>query len=255
MKSSEDRVALVTGSAQGIGKAIAFRLAGDGCTVILTDINDATLEETVTAFREKGFKAHGIAADVSSSKDVKALFEETIRRESRVDFLVNNAGISHKKNGEKLPLLEITEEQWDQVLSVNLKGAFLCSQMAARHMVERQYGRIVNISSMAGKIGNSGVAAAHYCASKAGLICLTKSLALELAPYGVRCNAVAPGIIESEMMKRSSASVNQAFLEKIPMSRFGTADEVAQIVCFLLSDASSYVTGATLDITGGIYMS
>jgi len=200
MKSSEGRVALVTGSARGIGKAIAFRLAGEGCTVILTDINDATLEKTVSAFREKGCKAHGILADVSKSKDVKALFEETIRRESRIDFLVNNAGISNKKNGEKLPLLEITEKQWDQVLSVNLKGAFLCSQMAARHMVEQRYGRIVNISSMA------------------------------------------------------AASVNQAFLEKIPMNRFGTPDEVAQIVCFLLSEASSYVTGATLDITGGIYM-
>lgn len=248
------KVAVVTGGAQGIGKGIGEKLGSAGCALILIDLNEAALGRTVEAFRVDGITVHGLVADVSKGADVTRVIEDSIRLESRIDFLVNNAGISFKRDGQKIPLVEISEEQWDKVFGVNLKGAFLCSQAAAKHMIRQRYGRIVNMASMAGKLGNSGPAGAHYSASKAGLICLTKSLALELAPYGIRANAVAPGVVRTEMMASSSEEVNCKFLERIPMGRFGTPEEVADAVYFLVSDASSYITGEILDINGGILM-
>ena len=248
------RVAVITGGAQGIGKAVAERIGKAGGVSILVDVNPTVLMATVDDMKSRGIKAHGFVGDVSKSADVSRMIEEIIVRESRIDFLVNNAGVSYKREGKKIPIVEIPEEQWDHVFGVNLKGAFLCSQAAARHMIRQRFGRIVNMGSMAGKLGNSGPAGAHYSASKAGLICLTKSLALELAPYGIRANAVAPGIIQTEMMAASSPEVNRTLLERIPLSRFGAPAEVAEAVYFLLSEASSYITGEILDINGGILM-
>jgi 3-oxoacyl-[acyl-carrier protein] reductase len=248
------RVAVITGAAQGIGKAIAERLGRAGCALTLVDLNPTVLMATVDDMKSHGIKAHGFVGDVSKSTDVNRVIEEIIARESRIDFLVNNAGVSYKREGKKIPIVEIPEEQWDHVFGVNLKGAFLCSQAAARHMIRQRFGRIVNMCSMAGKLGNSGPAGAHYSASKAGLICLTKSLALELAPYGIRANGVAPGVIRTEMLASSSEEVNRRFLERIPMNRFGTPEEVADAVHFLVSEASTYITGEILDVNGGILM-
>jgi 3-oxoacyl-[acyl-carrier protein] reductase len=221
---------------------------------MLVDLNPSALAAAVESMTARGFEAQGFPGDVSKSVEVHRVIEEIVARESRIDFLVNNAGVSYKRGGEKIPLLEIPEEQWDHVFGVNLKGAFLCAQAAARHMIAQRFGRIVNMCSMAGKLGNSGPAGAHYSASKAGLICLTKSLALELAPYGIRANAVAPGVIQTDMLAASSPDVNSRFLQRIPLSRFGTPAEVAEAVYFLVSDASSYITGEILDVNGGILM-
>lgn len=248
------RVAAITGAAQGIGKAIAERLGSAGCALMLVDVTPTILAATVHELAARGATAHGLVGDVSKSADVNRVIEEIVARHSRIDFLVNNAGVSYKREGRKIPLVEIPEEQWDRVFGVNLKGAFLCSQAAAKHMMRQRFGGIVNIASMAGKLGNSGPAGAHYSASKAGLICLTKSLALELAPYGIRANAVAPGVIRTEMLSASSEEVNQQFLARIPLNRFGTPAEVADAVGFLLSDASAYITGEILDVNGGILM-
>lgn len=248
------KVAFVTGSAQGIGRAIAKKLGESGCILMLNDVNDGGLKTTVKKFKEMGFKVHGLIGDVSNSNDVNRMINEIIRFEKRIDILINNAGISYKKKGEKIPIIEIPEEQWDKVMAVNLKGAFLCSQAAAKYMIKQRYGRIVNICSMAGKFGNSGPAGAHYCASKAALICLTKSLAFELVSFNIRVNAVAPGVIKTEMTATSSEDINKKFLERIPMHRFGTPKEVAEAVYFLVSEASSYITGEILDVNGGILM-
>jgi 3-oxoacyl-[acyl-carrier protein] reductase len=248
------RVTIITGAAQGIGKAIAERLGGAGCALMLVDLNPIELLATVDGMKSRGFKANAFVGDVSKSADVNRMIEQIIALESRIDFLVNNAGVSYKRGGEKIPVVDIPEEQWDHVFGVNLKGAFLCSQAAARHMIRQRFGRIVNMCSIAGKLGNSGPAGAHYSASKAGLICLTKSLALELAPYGIRANGVAPGVIRTEMMASSSEEVNRKFLERIPMNRFGTPEEVADAVHFLVSEASTYITGEILDVNGGILM-
>ena len=250
----DGRVALITGGGRGIGKAIAEKLGEAGCVLVLVDVNEETLAQTVAELASRGVRAYGLVGDISKGTDVARIVEESIRLRTRIDFLVNNAGVSYKRDGEKIPLIDIPEEQWDRVLGVNLKGAFLCSQAVAKHMIRQRYGRIVNMCSMAGKLGNSGPAGAHYSASKAGLICLTKSLALELAPYGIRANGVAPGVIQTEMMRSSSEEVNRKFLERIPMSQFGTPEEVADAVCFLMSDASAYITGEILDINGGILM-
>ena len=248
------RVAIITGAAQGIGRAIAERLGSAGCALMLVDLNPTKLQATVDSMKSRGLETHAFVGDVSKSADVNRMFQQIIAHESRIDFLVNNAGVSYKRGGEKIPVVEIPEEQWDHVFGVNLKGAFLCSQAAARHMIPQRFGRIVNMCSMAGKLGNSGPAGAHYSASKAGLICLTKSLALELAPYGIRANGVAPGVIRTEMLASSSEQINRKFLEKIPMSRFGTPEEVADAVHFLVSESSTYITGEILDVNGGILM-
>ena len=250
----ENRIALITGAAQGIGKTIARKLGSEGCILMLNDINRETLERTLGEFEKEGYRTRGLVGDVSNGADVQRMMEDITAAESRIDILVNNAGVSYKAKGNKIPLVEIPEEQWDRLLGINLKGAFLCSQAAARYMIKQRYGRIVNIASMAGKTSNAGAAGAHYCASKAGLISLTKSLALELAPYGIRANAVAPGVIQTEITAASSEDVRRKALEGIPMNRFGSTEEVAEAVYFLVSDASSYITGEILDVNGGVLM-
>lgn len=252
--SLQGRVAVITGGARGIGKAIANRLAHAGCVVALMDVQEQLLKEVVADLTRQGYRSFGFVGDVSNSTDVKHVVKLAVESAGTVDILVNNAGVSFKKGGEKIPFFEIPEEQWDRVLDINLKGPFLCSQAVAPIMMDQRYGRIVNISSMAAKLGASGPAGAHYSASKAGLSCLTKSLAYELAPYNIRVNAVAPGVIKTDIFAASSPEINQRFLERIPMNRFGTVEEVAEAVHFLISDASSYFTGEIMDVNGGIIM-
>lgn len=255
MASNErSRVALVTGAGRGIGKTIAEKLAKEGYILMLNDIDENTLHGTIGELRNKGYKTTGLVSDISKGEDVQNMIKQIITEESRIDVLINNAGISPKREGRKIPFIEIPEEQWDRVLGINLKGAFLCSQAAARYMIEQRYGRIVNICSVAAKLGDPGAAGAHYSASKAGLMSLTKSLAFDLVSYSIRVNAVAPGPIQTEITAASSEEVNRKFLERIPMHRFGTPEEVAEAVYFLVSDASSYITGEILDINGGLLM-
>jgi len=250
----ENTVALITGGAGGLGKAIAEKLAVEGCTIMLNDIDAVALNETVKDFTAKGFKVSGLVGDISSKAEVQRMTDDIIDTASRLDILINNAGISYKKDGNRIPLLEVSEEQWNHVLSVNLTSAFLCSQAAAKHMMAQNYGRIINMASMAGKLGESGPACVDYCASKAGLISLTKTLAFELAPYGITVNAVAPGVIRTEMMTRSSEETNRKFIEKIPLKRFGNPKDVAEAVYYLVSDAAAYITGEILDVNGGMVM-
>jgi len=191
-------------------------------------------------------------ADVSNLKQINNMVEKSTEIFGRIDILVNNAGISYKTtDGFKIPFYEIPEEQWDRVLAVNLKGMFLCAQKIAKLMMEQKYGRIVNIASTVAELGSSGPAGNYYMASKAGVISLTKSLAFELADYNIRVNCVAPGFISSGMAGTTNEDLIKGIINRIPMKRFGTAEEVAEVIIFLVSDSSSYITGETLIIDGG----
>lgn len=250
----KDKVALITGSGQGIGQAIAILFAKEGAKLIINDV----MEERAKIFSKKlesqGYIAIPIVADVSNKKQVDSMVEKIINKFGRIDILINNAGISYKKEGCKIPLIEISEEQWDRVLQVNLKGMFLCAQRVAKVMINQKYGRIVNMASTAGKLGSSGPAGAHYMTSKAGVMSLTKSLATELVNYNIRVNSIAPGFIKTEMAGKTNKDLNKKILEKIPMKRFGMPEEVAEAVLFLVSESSSYITGETLIVDGGFIM-
>jgi 3-oxoacyl-[acyl-carrier protein] reductase len=249
-----EMVVLITGAAQGIGKATAKKLGEEGYIVYVNDLNKQKIDKTVDELKSHGFKINGILADVSNSVEVTDMFRKIIDTEGRIDALVNNAGISIKKEGKKIPLIDIPEEQWDFVLSVNLKGPFLCTQQAAKQMIKQNYGRIVNLCSVAPKLLYPGAAGAHYCASKAALASLTKCTATDLVDYGIRVNAVAPGMVLTEIAAQSSPETNKAFTERIPMKRFANPEEIAAVIYFLLSEASSYITGEIIDINGGIVM-
>jgi 3-oxoacyl-[acyl-carrier protein] reductase len=237
-------VALVTGAGRGIGRAIAVRLAREGAQVIVNDVDAHAAEETA---KELGGVAP-ISADVADRTDVLRMIHEVIARFDRIDILVNNAGVF-----SSAPISQMTEAEWDRVLTVNLKSVFLCSQAVMDHMKRRRSGRIVNLASLAAKVG--GVfAGANYAASKAGVVCLTKSLAKQLAKYGVTVNAVAPGVIETDMTRDFPDEVQTNFLRQIPLGRYGQPDEVAAAVAFLVSDEAGYITGATIDVNGGLLM-
>ena len=250
----KNKVALITGSGQGIGQAIAMLFAKEGAKLIINDV----IEERAKIFSKKlesqGYIAIPMVADVSNKKQVDSMVEKIINKFGRIDILINNAGISYKKEGCKIPLIEISEEQWDRVLQVNLKGMFLCAQRVAKVMINQKYGRIVNMASTAGKLGSSGPAGAHYMTSKAGVMSLTKSLATELVNYNIRVNSIAPGFIKTEMAGMTNKDLNKKILEKIPMKRFGMPEEVAEAVLFLVSESSSYITGETLIVDGGFIM-
>jgi len=251
----KDKVALVTGSGQGLGAAIAKKLASEGAKLIINDIDELKATKISKELESSGHSAIPAVGDVSNGKQIDIIVNEAVKRFGKIDILVNNAGISYKtKDGFKIPFLEIPEVQWDKVLAVNLKGMFLCAQKVAKIMIEQKYGRIVNIASIAAKLGKSGPAGNHYMASKAGVISLTKSLAYELARYNIRVNAVAPGFIETEMSGKTNADLNKAITERIPMERFGTPEEIAEAVLFLASDSSSYITGETIIVDGGFLL-
>lgn len=241
------RVALVTGSARGIGRAIAEGLANKGADIVVADLNMDEATETSRKLAGHGVKTAAVRLDVSDSTEVTKTFEEIIRTFGRLDIIVNNAGIT--KDGL---LMRMKEEDWDSVINVNLKGVFLCSKEAVKIMSKQRYGRIVNISSVVAFMGNPGQA--NYSASKAGIIGLTKTIAKEYAGRGITANAVAPGFITTAMTEALSENIKEEMKKAIPMARFGSAEDVANAVVFLSSQASEYITGQVLHVNGGMYM-
>jgi 3-oxoacyl-[acyl-carrier protein] reductase len=240
------RVALVTGASQGIGEAIALSLAKEGLFVTLVDIQPEKLAAVAETVGRTGGRASVRTADVSRFDQAAAVVEAVIKENQQLDYLVNNAGITRDNL-----MMRMREEEWDAVLAVNLKGVFNFCRAAVRSMISRRFGRIVNISSVVGVMGNAGQA--NYSASKAGVIGLTKSLAREVAGREVTVNGVAPGYIATAMTEGLPEAVKKGFLEMIPMKRMGTPEEVAQAVKFLLSDQAAYITGQVLHVNGGMY--
>jgi len=241
-------VVLVTGAARGIGRACAKALAGPGIKVYVNDVADSPqLSETLDLVRGRGAEAEALIFNVAEPAAATAGIEKIGRDSSRLDVLVNNAGIT----SDSL-LLRMKEADWDRVLDVNLKGAFTCMRAASKLMLKQQSGRIINISSIVGFMGNPGQV--NYSASKAGLIGLTKSAARELASRQITVNAVAPGFIATDMTVGLPEKVQAQMLAQIPLGRFGTAEEVAAVVAFLASDASAYITGQVIHVNGGMLM-
>jgi len=243
--SFENKTAVVTGSARGIGKVIAQSLAQGGARVVISDIDQAACDQTAA---EIGGETLACKANVTDSGDIDRLFKTAVERFGRIDIVVNNAGIT--RDGL---MIRMDEKDWDAVLDINLKGAFLVTKSAARIMMKQRYGRIVNISSVVGLTGNAGQA--NYSASKAGLIALTKTSAKELGSRGITVNAIAPGFIETEMTAALPESARELFLGKIVLGRPGTPDDVAKAVLFFASDEAAYVTGQVLAIDGGMLIS
>lgn len=239
----KDKIAIITGAAQGIGKAIAVTLAKRGCKLAIIDKNEKVLIETSKEMTETEVIAFSI--DVANLKEVEETVEKVNEKFGRIDILVNNAGITRDTL-----VLRMKEEDWDAVLNVNLKGTFNCSKAVTKYMVKQRNGKIINISSIIGIIGNAGQA--NYSASKAGVIGLTKSLAKELASRNINVNAVAPGFIKTAMTDILSQEVKDIMLKNIPLSRFGEPSDIAEAVLFLASDSSNYITGHVLEVTGGL---
>lgn len=243
----QGRSSIVTGASQGIGKAIALELAREGAEVILVDIQKEKLEEVADEISENKGKAAVFSVDVSLMDKVMKVVEEVVKGSKKIDYLVNNAGITRDNL-----LMRMKEEEWDSVLNVNLKGVFNFSKAVIRNMINNRYGRIVNISSIVGLIGNVGQC--NYSASKAGVIGFTKSLAREVASRGITVNAVAPGYIATPMTESLPESVKQQFRDWIPVKRFGTPEEITHAVKFLLSDEAAYITGQVINVNGGMFM-
>ncbi len=244
----EGRVAMITGAGRGIGLAIAKALAAEGAHTALCDIDESLLDEALDDVAAVRGDALAFQMDVTDKAGVAEVVNALVDRFKRIDILVNNAGIY-----EVLSLQEISEKQWDRVLAVNLKGAFLCTQAVLPVMKERGEGWIVNMTSSAAKTGGL-LCGAHYAASKAGIIALTKSVAREVAPHGIRVNAIAPGRIDTPMIHTVSNDENEAFRKQIPLGRIGRAEDIAGAVRFLVSDAALYITGEILDVNGGSLM-
>lgn len=241
------QIAIVTGGGRGIGKAISIALAKRGVNVIVVGTNLEIAIETSLELQNMGVRSIAIRGDVSNFQDVKDVFSRTIDEFGRVDILVNNAGITRDNL-----IIRMKDEEWDRVIDVNLKGTFLCCREAIKAMLKQKYGRIVNISSIVGFMGNIGQA--NYSASKAGIVGLTKTIAKEYANRGITVNAVAPGFITTSMTESIPENIKNEMLRSIPMGRFGSPDDVASAVVFLASPEAGYITGQVLHVNGGMYM-
>lgn len=247
MSMFEGRVSIITGASQGIGAELAAELAREGALAVLVDVQEAKLAAVAASITEAGGKADWLKADVTSAAEAQKAVETVLARHGRVDHLVNNAGIT--RDGL---LLRMKEEDWDAVLAVNLKGVFNFSRAVLKPMVSARFGRIVNIASVVGLMGNASQV--NYAASKAGAIAFAKSLAREVASRGITVNCVAPGYIQTAMTEGLPENVKQAFLDFIPMKKFGLPKDVAFAVKFVLSEEASYITGQVLSVNGGMYM-
>jgi len=242
-----DKVAIVTGASRGIGRAIALALAAQGAKVVASARNAEALTQLVEEIKAEGGDALAVVGDVALEDDANNLVKQAVEAYGQVDVFVNNAGIT--RDGL---LLRMKNDDWDAVLDTNLKGAFLCTRAVAKVMSKQRSGRIINISSVVGEMGNAGQA--NYCASKAGLLGLTKSVARELARRNVTVNAITPGFITTEMTEDMTEKAQEAMTEQIPLGRPGSAADVANAVIFLASDQSAYITGQVLGVNGGMYM-
>lgn len=246
-KRLEGRVAVVTGGSRGIGRAVATSLAEDGASVVVSGRDAARVEAEAKELEALGIPVLAVAGDVGKREDVDRLVDLARERFGRIDILVNNAGITRDAL-----LVRMKDADWDQVLDVNLRGAFLMIRAVAKVMMRQRGGRIINIASAAGAMGNAGQV--NYSAAKAGLIGLTKAAARELAHWGILVNAVAPGLIDTDMTAGLPAEAREALLAQIPLKRIGVAREVAEVVRFLAGDGASYVTGQVIHVNGGLYM-
>ena len=253
----KDKIAVVTGAGSGMGKAIAKRLAGEGATIVVADINEAGMNATVSELTAQGAKAAGVRVDVSNRDDVQRAMQHIVDQFGRIDILVNNAGVTRHR-----PFLSLNSEDWDVVLAVDLKGVFFCCQAAAPHMIRQRAGKILNISSISGTgasshaAGGSQAGNANYASAKAGVIQLTKTLARELGPHGINVNSVAPGFVLTSMTgtTRSPKEVEEHIAARAAMAalgRTGTPEDIANVVLFFVSDDASFVTGQTLYVDGG----
>ncbi|HNX38011.1 MAG TPA: 3-oxoacyl-[acyl-carrier-protein] reductase [Candidatus Cloacimonadota bacterium] len=238
---------LITGSARGIGYALAERFAKSGATVLIMDLNPEAVEGTVQKLRAAGHKAFGYTGSVTDSAAMEEMFARIVSEHGKLDCLINNAGIT-KDN----LVLRMKEEEWQAVLDINLKGSFICTQKAFKHMMKQRHGSIINIASVIGIMGNAGQA--NYAASKGGIIAFTKSCAKEFASRNVRVNAVAPGFIETEMTAVLPPEVKAEYAKVIPLNKMGSPDDVARLCVFLASEDSSYITGQTIAVDGGLTM-
>lgn len=254
----KNRIAVVTGGGSGIGKGVSLSLADKGAMVVIADLCEDNAMEVVDIITDKNQKSEFYKLDVSNSKDVEKFGEYLKEKYDNIDFLVNSAGIS-----KITPFFDHSEELWDKTMDINLKGQFNCCKVAVDRMLENNKGSIINLSSQSGKVGTSNYQA--YCASKFGVIGLTQSLAAEFGPRGIRVNSIAPGVIYTPMWDQQKIDyakkrdldpdhVMDYFKNKIPLRRLGTVEDVAQLVCFLLSDDSSYITGQTINLNGGDIM-
>ena len=249
MLNLKNKVAIVTGARQGMGRTHALTLAKAGAKVVDSDISLEDCEKIVKEIKKEKGEAMAIKCDISKKQEVDEMIKKTMKKWEKINILVNNAGICQFK-----PFLELTEEEWDRTLDINLKGYFLCSQAVAKEMAKQKAGVIVNISSVA--MGQQGIGfpnIAHYCASKGGIVGMTEAMAVELAPYNIRVNVIAPGMIDTPMIDPIKKDPNQekGILGRVPMQRMGQAQEVSNLVLFLASDESSYMTGSTVVIDGG----
>jgi 3-oxoacyl-[acyl-carrier protein] reductase len=243
------RVVVVTGGSRGIGRAICLRFAREGARIVFLhyDPDDVASDETLKLLEDQGVKAKAVKLDVASYAAVEEFFQGVAEELQGPDVLVNNSGITRDAL-----FLRMSEEQWDQALSVNLNGVFNCTKAAVRTMIKKRSGRVINISSVVGQIGNIGQA--NYAASKAGIMGFTKSIARELAHRGITVNAVAPGFINTEMTRNLPEKAKDSFMSRIPMGRVGEPEEVAEVVYWLASEGASYITGQVIHVNGGLYM-